>query len=142
MGVVSKELNILLSYTSIEGTALDDRKVHPVAYASRTVQGAERHYASTQLEALAVIWAVRLYGDLCTILTDNQALKSLLKPSSKLARWGMSLQELDVTIEHRAGQSNGNADTLPEPLGIITHSTKGGSRTSSRGASLSDHWTV
>ena len=55
------------------------------------------------------------YGHSCTILTDNQALKSLLKtpqPSGKLARWGMSLQELDVTIEYRVGKSNGNADAL------------------------------
>lgn len=114
---------ILETDASLEGLGavlaqkMEDGKVHPVSYASRTVQGAEKRYASTEMEALAVIWAVRhyRYGHSCTIFTDNQALKSLLKtpqPSGKLARWGMSLQELDLTIEYRSGKSNGNADAL------------------------------
>ena len=34
------------------------------------------------------------------------------QPSGKLARWGMAIQELDLSIQHRSGQSNANADAL------------------------------
>ncbi len=56
-----------------------------------------------------------LYGHHCTVYTDHEALKALLStphPSGKLARWGMSLQELDLMIVHRPGKANANADTL------------------------------
>ena len=77
----------------------EDGKIHPIAYASRTTQGAERNYGSSELEALAVVWATRhfrhyLYGTRCTVLMDNAALKSLLAtphPSGCLARWGFGL---------------------------------------------------
>ena len=44
--------------------------IHPVAFASRTLQIHEQNYVDTKLEALAVVWAVKhfrayLYGDHC-----------------------------------------------------------------------------
>ena len=51
----------------------------------------------------------------CTVYTDNQALKSLLKtphPSGKLACSGLALQDMDLTIKYPAGRSNRNADAL------------------------------
>ena len=97
-----------------------DGKVHPVAYASRSLQKHERNYGITELEGLGVVWAVKhfrayLYGHKCTVYTDHEALKSLLntpQPSGKLARWGMALQELDLKIVHRSGKHNANADAL------------------------------
>ena len=91
-----------------------DGKVRPIAYASRSLQKHESNYGVTELEGLGVVWAVRhfrpyLYG------TDHVALKSLLntpQPSGKLARWGMALQEMDLTILHRSGKGNVNADVL------------------------------
>ena len=99
-----------------------DGTVHPIAYASRTLQKAEKNYGITELEGLGVTWAVKhfrpyLYGQKCTVYTDHQALKSLLntpQPSGKLARWGMVLQELDLCIQHRSGKANLNADALSE----------------------------
>ena len=84
----------------------DDGTMRPIAYASRTLQPHERNYGSTELEALGVVWAVRhfrqyLYGHNCHVFTDHEALKSLLNsphPSGKLARWGLSIQELDLHI--------------------------------------------
>jgi len=79
------------------------------------------------LEALGVVWAVKhfhtyLFGHKCDVYTDHEALKTLLNtphPSGKLARWGLALQELDLTIHYRPGKKNTNADALSRmPLGI------------------------
>ena len=96
----------------------------PIAYASRTLQAHEQNYGVTELEALGVVWAVRhfrpyLYGHRCTVITDHEALKSLLntpQPSGKLARWGMSLQELDLHIIYRPGKKNAKATPYPDTL--------------------------
>ena len=94
--------------------------VHPIAYASRTLQPSERNYGVTELETLGVVWAVKhfhpyIYGHRCEVFTDHEALKSLLHtphPSGKLARWGLALQELDLEIRYRPLRKNGNADDL------------------------------
>ena len=61
----------------------DDKRLHPVAYASRALSPGERNYAITELETLAVVWAVThfrayLYGSDVTIYTDHSAVKSVL----------------------------------------------------------------
>ena len=123
----------------------DDGLVKPVAYTSRSLQTHEKNYGITELEGLAVVWAVKqfrhyLYGLKCQVYTDHEALKALLNtpcPSGKLARWGMALQELDVEIFYRPGKRNSNADALsraplPEvgvdgaPYGIVSAVTVGG----------------
>ena len=98
----------------------DDGSLHPIAFASRTLQPHERNYGISELEALAVVWAVKyfrhyIYGYHCTVYTDHEALKSLLntpQPLGKLARWGMALQVLDLKIEYRPGRVNTKADAL------------------------------
>ena len=98
----------------------DNGTTRPIAFTSRTLQGAECQYASSEMEALAVIWATKhfrhyIYSYPCVVYMDNQALKSLLRtphPSSKLARWGLALQDLDLAIEYRSKCSNNNADAL------------------------------
>ena len=118
-----------------------DGAVRPVAFASRTLQPHEKNYGATELEALGVVWAAKhfrpyLYGHHCDLFTDHEALKSLLntpQPSGKLARWGISIQELDLSIQYRPGKKNSNADalsrfpnseeTIPsdmmQPLGVV-----------------------
>ncbi len=100
-----------------------DGSIRPVAYASRTMQPHEKNYGVTELEALGVVWAVKhfrhyLYGHHCEVFTeftDHKALKSLLNiphPSRKLARWGLALQEVDLTISYKPGKKNVLADAL------------------------------
>jgi len=63
-------LGAVLSQTS------DDGKEHPVAYASRNLNPAESRYPATELEGLAVYWAVKLfrpyvYGKKFRVVTDH-----------------------------------------------------------------------
>ena len=72
-----------------------DGKLHPVAYASRALSPPDINYGITELETLAVVWAVAhfrtyLYGQIVTIYTDHAAVKAVLQnpnASGKHARW-------------------------------------------------------
>ena len=105
---------------AVLGQKQEDGHVHPIAYASRCLQPHETNYAITELETLAVVWAVKQFrayilGHKCTVYTDHSACTSLLNtpnPSAKLARWAMIIQEMNLQIEHRSGKSNVNADAL------------------------------
>ena len=77
----------------------------------------EQNYAITELGTLALVWAlsfVHTFWDIIAVFTDHSACSSLLKshPSAKLARWAMSIQNLDLDIKYRSGKSNINADAL------------------------------
>ena len=97
-----------------------DGKLHPIAYASRSLHHHEQHYAISELETLGLVWSVKhfrmyLLGHHCIVYTDHSACVSLLntpKPSAKLARWAMTIQEFNLTIKHRAGRKNQRADAL------------------------------
>ena len=112
----------------------EDQSVRPIAYASRTLLPHEKNYGISEMEALAVVWAVKhfriyLYGHKCHVFTDHEALKSLLNtphPSGKLARWGLALQELNLEIHYRPGKRNANADALSRaPLCSVPHQPYG-----------------
>lgn len=91
-----------------------------VAYASRTLNHAERNYSATELECLAVVWGIRrmrdyLEGYRFTVLTDHQSLRWLQRleaPSGRLARWLFELQQHDFEIKYRRGSQNQVADAL------------------------------
>ena len=97
-----------------------DGTLHPVAYASRSLQPAERNYGISELETLGLVWAVKhfrpyILGYPCTVYTGHAACLSLLSsrnPSTKLARWALTIQEMDLKIKHRSGKKNANADAL------------------------------
>ena len=106
----------------------EDGKYHPIAYASRSLIPSEKNYPISELETLAIVWAVKyfrtyLLGHPCTVLTDHASCLSLLntpKPSAKLARWAMAIQEMDLEIKHRSGRSNAGADALSRTPGDAT----------------------
>ncbi len=98
----------------------DDGTIHPIAYASRSLNQHERNYGISELETLGLVWAVRhfrpyLLGYPCVVYTDHLACLSILnssKPSGKLARWALIVQEFDLTLKHKPGKSNTDADAL------------------------------
>ena len=98
----------------------EDGKVHPIAYASRSLDVHEKKYGVTELETLGLVWAVRyfrpyLLGHKTTVFTDHSACLSLLnhpRPSGKLARWALTIQEMNLVIKHRSGKPNTNTDAL------------------------------
>ena len=102
---------------------LEDKLLHPVSFNSRALSPSEKNYAVTELETLAVVWAVKhyrtyLYGYDVQVITDHSAVKALLanpSPSGKHARWwlqvyGSGVRKLDII--YRAGRENTRADAL------------------------------
>ena len=95
----------------------EDGLLHPVAYASHYLTSAERNYSMTELEALAVVWAIThfmpyLYGHDVIVLTDHTAVKVILQTSGKHARWWTKVYASgarNVKIQYRPGRS---ADAL------------------------------
>lgn len=95
-------------------------KDRPIAYASRTLNKAERNYSTSKQELLAIVWAVKqfrpyLWGKHFNIVTDHRPLKwfiSLKDPGSRLTRWTIKLSEYDFEVIHRPGKNNQNTDAL------------------------------
>ena len=91
-----------------------------IAYASRTLNQAERNYSITKREFLAVIFALKQFrhyilGRSFLLRTDHAPLTnyiSMQNTSAQLARWIEQLQEFTFTIQHRPGNLHGNADGL------------------------------
>jgi len=72
-----------------------NKKHHAIAYASKTLTGAQLNYATTEKELLAVAFAIDkfrsyLVGDKIIVYTDHAALKYLLTKKDakpRLIRW-------------------------------------------------------
>ena len=106
----------------------DDHLLHPIAYGIRVLTPAERNYAVTELETLAVVWGIKhycpyLYGHAVTVCTDHSAVKAILQtPSSdcRQARWWQKVYKSGITsvVCYRPGRANAHADCLSRsPIG-------------------------
>lgn len=105
---------------AVLGQKDDEGKEYVVAYASRSLRGAEERYPITELECLAVIWGIQHFHKFLLekkfiVYTDHAALKGLKKAKflkGRRARWQMELLQYDYEIIHRSGKENKNADAL------------------------------
>lgn len=92
----------------------------PIAFLSKKLRPVQQRWLTIEREAYAVVWALCrwdtwLYGTAIKVETDHNPLKYLTlttRHSAKLTRWALALQRYDLTIEHRKGRDNGNADAL------------------------------
>ncbi|GBM34139.1 Retrovirus-related Pol polyprotein from transposon 17.6, partial [Araneus ventricosus] len=93
---------------------------HPIKYASRLLNSAERNYSTTEREALAVVWALSKFrgyieGSKIIVESDHQPLKWVMKlnsPSGRSARWSLQIQSFNLNLEYIPGKSNVIADML------------------------------
>ncbi|KRZ82585.1 Retrovirus-related Pol polyprotein from transposon 17.6 [Trichinella sp. T8] len=96
------------------------RKVHVVAYASRTRSKIERKYCATRREMLALLWALKqfrclLYGRKFTVRTDHGSLtwlRTFKEPEGHVARWLQQQGEFDFEVIYRPGRKHQDADAL------------------------------
>lgn len=110
-----KGIGAILSQ-SVDGSSEGEQVI---AYASRTLRGAETRYATTHLEALAVVAGMNqfrhyLRGRKFVLYTDHSALTYILNnpsPSPKISRWSAATMEYDFVTKHRRGKDN-PADAL------------------------------
>ena len=74
----------ILGIEAILSQFQEDVKLHPLAYASHSVSHSEKNYQATDLETLAVVWAITHFiyifynGHQVTIYTDHVAVRVVL----------------------------------------------------------------
>jgi transposase InsO family protein len=94
--------------------------LHPVAYASITLNSAQRNYSVTEREAMAIPWALEhfntyLEGHKYTAITDHAALKYMWNNKDKtprLLRALIRMQPYEIELFYKPGSQNHAADLL------------------------------
>src|SRR5208282_1124204 len=107
---------------------VQDGVERPIAYASRSLNNAERIYCTTRKELLAVVYGHKQYrqyllGRPFVVRTDHSSLQWLRRtpePMPQQARWLAFIEQFQYSIEHRPGNRHVNADALSR----IPHSCK------------------
>ncbi len=99
----------------------EDKRWHPVAYASRCTNAAERRYHSGKLEFLALKWAVTeqfkdyLIAQRFEVKTDNNPLTYVMTNPNLDAcghRWVAAMAPFNFSIKYLKGKENKAADAL------------------------------
>jgi transposase InsO family protein len=104
----------------------DQRRDHPIYFASRQLSIAEVKYSCTEREALGIIFACKKFRHYllgCKVIfhTDHDALKHMVnKPdvTGRIARWIVLLQEFDYEVKVRPGKQHANADFFSRLDGV------------------------
>jgi len=100
---------------------LNDNGVEqPIAFASAKLTDTQTRWSTLEKEAYAVIYAFKqfdhlIFGAHVDVFTDHNPLQFMIDngpKSSKLTRWALYLSRYEITIHHKAGCLNKNADCL------------------------------
>ena len=91
-----------------------------IAYASRTLNKAERNYSATERECLGVVWGTDhfhyfLLGAPFIVYTDHNPLsylRGVAQPQGRLVRWMLKLEQYEYEIRYKPGKSIPHADAL------------------------------
>lgn len=102
------------------GAVLSNSDDRPVAFASRSLNKAEKNYSTVHKEMLALVWSMKhfrpyLFGRKFKVLTDHRPLVylfSMTDPSSRLTKFRLALEEYDFSVHHVKGTENVTADAL------------------------------
>lgn len=94
-----------------------DKMLHPLYFASKALSKAEKNYHVTDLEALAVVFALKkihffIYGLKTIVRTDYKTLTSLFKQTNVSAgalRWALEVQKYNLEIQYAAGKALADA---------------------------------
>jgi len=88
-----------------------DGQQRVIAYASPRLTATEGNYTTTEKERLAIIWKMRCYfeGYRFEVVTDHLALKwlnSIERPSGRVTRWALELEQFQFDVRYRRGKLN------------------------------------
>ncbi|GJU98128.1 reverse transcriptase domain-containing protein [Tanacetum coccineum] len=97
-----------------------EKKFRLIYYASKTMNNAQEHYATTEKELLAVVYAFDKFRSYLimskmVVYTDHSALKYLFSKQDakpRLIRWVLLLQEFTIKIKDKKGTENLAANHL------------------------------
>src|SRR3954451_21043239 len=109
-----------------------DKKLNVIHYASKTLDSAQKIYATTEKEFLAVVFACDTFRSYIvdskvTIHTDHAAIRYLMEKKDakpRLIRWVLLLQEFDLHIVDRKDAENHVADNLSRLENIVDDSIR------------------
>ena len=97
-----------------------DKKLNVIHYASKTLDSAQRNYATTEKEFLAAVFACDKFisyivDSKLIIHTNHATIKYLMEKKDakpRLIRWVLLVQEFDLHITDRKGAGNPVGDNL------------------------------
>ena len=103
-----------------------DGQEHPICFASRTLNQAEKNYPQLEKEALAIIFALKKFHNYLwgqqeiTVVTDHKPLLGIFSPNKaiptmstgRIQRWALMMQSYKIKLVHRSGLLLGTADAL------------------------------
>ena len=97
-----------------------DKKLNVIHYGSKTLDSAQRNYATMEKEFLAVMFACEKFRSYIvdskvTIHSDHAAIKYIMEKMDnkpRLIKWVLLLQEFDLHAVDRKGGDNPVADNL------------------------------
>ena len=101
-------------------STIRDGEESPIGYFSKRLSKAERNYAVTKLECLAVVksidhFTIHLLGKSFGVVSEHKALtarRTSTKLNGRLMRWALTLQDYDFEVIYRPGVKHQNADGL------------------------------